>query len=157
MNIQPLDNTFRTTVDAYIRCLWGGPMCVSLGNMYDTGALPGFVAVDGGALLGAALYRMEGGGCEVAVLFSLVQRVGAGTALLDAVIAEARRQKASRVWLITTNDNTQAIRFYQKYGFALKAAHIGSFEATRRLKAGIPERGIDGIPIEHEFEFEILL
>lgn len=55
------------------------------------------------------------------------------------------------------NDNTHAIRFCQKYGFPLKAVHIGAIEEVRRLKSGVPKLGNDGIPIEHEFEFEILL
>lgn len=157
MNILRLDESFRNSVDAYIRHLWSGPKSVALGELYDTSILPGFVVVDDGALLGAALYRLYNEECEVSVLFSLIQKEGVGTKLLDAVIDTARQEKARRVWLVTTNDNTQAIRFYQKYGFSLKAVHIGSFEVTRKLKDKIPEVGIDNIRIEHEFEFEILL
>ena len=60
--------------------------------------------------------------------------------------------------LITTNDNTSALRFYQKYGFSLKAVHIGAADEARRLlKPALPRTGEDRIPIHHEFEFEILL
>ena len=158
MNILSLDSTnYRETVNAYIRYLWSGPMVVTLDNLYDTSGLPGFVAEEDGALLGAVLYRPHGDECEVSVLFSLVQGVGAGTKLLDAIIDYARKNGLRRVWLVTTNDNTQAIRFYQKYGFKLKAVHIGAFEEVRKLKKPIPPLGNDNIPIEHEFEFEIFL
>ena len=40
---------------------------------------------------------------------------------------------------------------------ALKAVHIGAVSAMRELKGELPQRGEDGIPIEHEFEFEIVL
>lgn len=156
MNIQKLDATYRDNVNAYIRYLWGGPQIITRGNLYDTSDLPGFVAEGDRALLGAVLYRMEKDECEVSALFSLVQGIGVGTRLLDAVVEAAKAQHARRLWLITTNDDTQAIRFYQKYGFSLKAVHIGAFEVTRRLKKELPARGNDGIPIEHEFEFEIL-
>lgn len=156
MHIQKLDDTYRSSVNAYIRYLWGGPQIVTRGNLYDTSALPGFVAEGDGALLGAVLYRMEDGECEVSALFSLVQGIGAGTRLLDAVVEAAKAQHARRLWLVTTNDDTQAIRFYQKYGFSLKAVHIGALEVTRRLKKELPAHGNDGIPIQHEFEFELL-
>jgi GNAT superfamily N-acetyltransferase len=157
MNIQKLDETYRDRVNAYIKYLWGGPGIVTRGNLYDSSNLPGFTATEGGELLGAILYRPDGDELEVAVLFSLVQGRGVGTALLDVVAGFARVAHMRRVWLVTTNDNTHAIRFYQKYGFTLKAVHIGSMETTRKLKSSLPLRGIDGIPLEHEFEFEFLL
>ena len=157
MEIQMLDEKFRGAVDGYVRCLWGGPMCVTMGKLYDMSGLPGFVAAEEGALLGALLYRVTGGEMEVSALFSLVEGQGAGRKLLDAAAQEAKRLGLKRLWLITTNDNTRAIRFYQRYGFRLKAVHIGAVNEARRLKPSIPLVGDDGIPIEHEFEFEIHL
>ena len=132
-------------------------MVVTLGKLYDTSDLPGFVAQGDGALLGAILYRIHGDQCEIPALFSLVQGIGAGTKLLDAVICTAKEKGIRRVWLITTNDDTRAIRFYQKYGFELKAVHVDAFEKTRELKNELPSLGNDGIPIKHEFEFEMFL
>jgi ribosomal protein S18 acetylase RimI-like enzyme len=157
MEIQMLDEKLRGAVDGYVRCLWGGPMCVTMGTLYDMSGLPGFAVVEEGALLGALLYRVAGGEMEVSALFSLVEGQGAGRKLLDAAAEEARKRGLRRLWLITTNDNTRAIRFYQRYGFHLKAVHIGAVNEARKLKPTIPQTGDDGIPIEHEFEFEILL
>lgn len=157
MNIVSLTDQNRKEVDAYIREEWGGPMMVSLGNLYDTSALPGFVAMEEGEAMGAILYRIEDRSCEIAALYSLCENRGIGTALINQVVEAARQKHCQRVWLVTTNDNTHAIRFYQRFGFALKAVHIGSLEVVRRLKKGVPEKGIDGIPLEHEFEFELFL
>lgn len=158
MNIHRLENTdYRDSIAAYLRYFWGGPMVVTLGNLYDTSDLPGFVAEGDGALLGAVLYRLRHDECEISALFSLVQGIGVGTKMLNAVIDTAKKSNVRRIWLITTNDDTQAIRFYQRYGFKLKAVHIGAFETTRRLKNELPSLGNDNIPIEHEFEFELLL
>ncbi len=77
--------------------------------------------------------------------------------MLDAAASEAKRRNLSRLWLVTSNDNTRAIRFYQRYGFQLKAVHIGAINEARKLKPSIPLIGDDGIPIEHEFEFQIIL
>ena len=157
MEILALDARYRDAVNGYVRCLWGGPLCVTLGALYDTARLHGYVAVEEGALLGAALYREAGGAMELSALFSLVEGQGAGRRLLDAVAEEARGRGFARLWLVTTNDNTPAIRFYQRSGFRLKAAHIGAVNEARKLKPSIPLTGIDGIPIEHELEFEIAL
>ena len=82
---------------------------------------------------------------------------GVGTALIEAVKKEARRQGCRRLWLITTNDNLNALRFYQKRGFALVAVHRNAIEISRRLKPEIPLTGHDGIPLRDEIELETLL
>ena len=157
MEIVSLSGKNRAPVDRYVREEWGGPMIVTLGKPYDAGLLPGYAAVEGGQLVGAVLYRICGGECEITVLYALVENHGVGSALLRQVLKCAVERGCRRVWLVTTNDNTHAIRFYQRFGFALKAVHIDSMKITRTLKPGLPERGIDGIPLAHEFEFEILL
>ena len=157
MNIVFLNDTNRAEADRYIKDEWGGPMIATLGNLYDSSILPGYAALEEGRTIGAILYRISDGECEIAALYSLLQNRGVGTALIRRVTETAREHRCRRIWLITTNDNTHAIRFYQKFGFALRAVHIGSFEVTRRLKGELPATGNDSIPIEHEFEFEILL
>jgi hypothetical protein len=59
------------------------------------------------------------------------------------------------LWLVTTNDNTHALRFYHRLGFRLAALHPGAVEAARRLKPEIPLLGLDEIPIRDELELEI--
>ncbi|MGI6669783.1 MAG: GNAT family N-acetyltransferase [Acetivibrionales bacterium] len=90
-------------------------------------------------------------------LNSFEENRGIGTALIKGVIDVARKNDCKRVWLITTNDNIEAIRFYQKKGFELKAVHINAIELSRKLKPSLPLIGMHGIPIKHEFEFEIML
>ena len=102
-------------------------------------------------------YRIEGDECEIVTLNSLQERRGIGTALINAVIDVAKANSCRRLWLITTNDNTRAIRFYQRFGFSLRAVHINAMDEARKLKPSIPLVGNDDIPIQHEFEFEIML
>jgi ribosomal protein S18 acetylase RimI-like enzyme len=79
-----------------------------------------------------------------------------GTALINAVIEAARRQGCTRVWLITTNDNLHALRFYQKRDFVLVAVHANAVARARQIKPEIPLIGRDGIPIRDEIELELL-
>ena len=148
---------FREKVNEHIKKEWGLPI-VSRGNIIDVLNLPGFIAVINDELIGAILYQIKNDECEIAALFSLKENVGAGSRLINAVIKTAEEQMCKRIWLITTNDNTPAIRFYQKRGFSLKAIHVNAFKVTQKIKGegdGVI-LGIDDIPILHEVEFEIL-
>jgi ribosomal protein S18 acetylase RimI-like enzyme len=89
-------------------------------------------------------------------LNSLAEGRGVGRALLDAVREEARRQNCERLWLVTTNDNTRALRLYQRWGLRLTALRPGAVdESRRRLKPEISQTGSDGIPIRDELELEL--
>jgi nucleoside-diphosphate-sugar epimerase len=54
--------------------------------------------------------------CEILTLHAGEQWHGAGTALIEAVGQLARRHGCGRLWVITTNDNVDALRFYQRRG-----------------------------------------
>ena len=47
-------------------------------------------------------------GVEIVTVEALVDGRGIGTALMDAVLAEATARQAPRLWLVTTNDNVRA-------------------------------------------------
>lgn len=132
-----------------------GPPIVSRGVLYDGTELPGLVAELDGAPVGLLLYDISDGELHVVYLASTVERVGAGTSLLDAAIALGHDQGCRRAWLVTTNDNVTAFRFYQRRGWELVAVHLDSLEESRRLKPTIPLVGHEGIPIRHEIEFEV--
>ena len=66
----------------------------------------------------------------------------------------ARANGVRRLWLVTSNDNTPAIRFYQRQGWDLAELHRDALAASRALKPEIPLRGRDGIEMRHELVFE---
>ncbi|MGH6873084.1 MAG: GNAT family N-acetyltransferase [Rhizomicrobium sp.] len=119
--------------------------------------LPGFVAMNGDALMGALTFAQVEDEIEVVTLDSLRENAGIGTALLDAAVALARAERAFRLCLVTTNDNFRAPRFYQRRGWAMSGFYRDSVMSARRIKPQIPTTGTDGIPILHEIEFEFRL
>jgi len=136
---------------------WGATEIVTRGRIHDTAKLPGFIAVLRGEPVGLVTYQIDGDQCEMVSLDSLMEGIGVGTALVGSAAAEAREQGCRRLWLITTNDNLDAIHFYQKRGFHLVAVHRDALEETRRLKPQLPLTGIDGIPLRDEIEMELNL
>ena len=113
---------------------------------------PALVAGDADGLL---TYAIRGTDCEVMTLHTDRRRSGVGTALLAEVKEIARAAGCTRLWLITTNDNVDALRFYQRRGFRFAALHGGAVDESRaRLKPEIPKVGDYGIPLRDELELE---
>ncbi|MCH7786707.1 MAG: hypothetical protein IIC22_04260 [Chloroflexi bacterium] len=62
-----------------------------------------------------------------------------------------------QLWVITTNDNLNALRFYQMWGMTIAALRPNALEESRKLKPEIPMTGIDNIPLHDEIELELAL
>lgn len=151
--IIPIDKQYRDEVNKIIEAEWAGPIVISKGVSHDTRGYNGFISITDDKLTGYVLYRLEDKKCEIVVLQSLIENQGIGSSLIRAVIEVAKANRCSEVWLITTNDNIHAIRYYQKFGFELRAVHINAIDVSRKLKPSIPLLGNEQIPIKHEFEF----
>jgi GNAT superfamily N-acetyltransferase len=116
---------------------------------------PALLAEDGTELLGVLTYAIRGADCEVMTLHTDRQWGGVGTGLLAEAKRTARAAGCTRLWLITTNDNVDALRFYQRRGFRLAALRPCAVDDSRaRLKPEIPEVGAHGIAVRDELELE---
>jgi ribosomal protein S18 acetylase RimI-like enzyme len=140
------------TEDALIK-VWGATTVARKGALVDASDLPGFVAVVDGDRIGLVTYALRDDEIEVVTLQADRQGVGVGRALMDGVLAQAREKGAAKIWLVTTNDNARAIRFYELWGMDLVGSDAEALAASRRVKPEIPLTGHDGIPISYELEF----
>jgi ribosomal protein S18 acetylase RimI-like enzyme len=136
---------------------WGSTTVVTRGRAVDASELPALLAVQGDEIVGLATYELSGAECELVSLDALRGEQGIGSALLAGAAEEAGRRGCRRLWLITTNDNLTAIRFYQRRGMRLVAVYPGAVDDARRMKPTIPLIGEHGIPIRDELEFELEL
>lgn len=154
--IQPFSDDLRDWARELLTEHWGSVEVVAKGRPHRADELPGFVALVDSHPVGLLTYRIEANGCEIVTLNSLRERQGIGSALVKAVQEAALSAGVNRLWLITTNDNLEALRFYQKMGFVVAACHVGAVENSRRLKPSIPLIGKHGIPIRDEIELQLL-
>ena len=136
---------------------WGSDFVVAHGTMYHPENVNGFVVENDNEWIGLVTFIIAKDECEVTSLDSLREGQGVGTKLIHAVVDKARNQTCKRVFLITTNDNLHALRFYQKRGFELVAVYRGAVNESRKIKPSIPLTGNDGIPIRDEIELEMKL
>jgi pimeloyl-ACP methyl ester carboxylesterase/N-acetylglutamate synthase-like GNAT family acetyltransferase len=128
------------------------------GELVDARQHPALVAEAGGVIVGVATLFRHHDTLEVLTIHAIEPGLGVGTALLDAAAARGRALGCRRLWLVTTNDNTDAIRFYQRRGMRLVALRTGAVdEARATLKPAIPETGDHGIPLRDELVLELAL
>jgi ribosomal protein S18 acetylase RimI-like enzyme len=132
----------------------GGRVQVRLGEVVDVLALPGFGAWLDDHLVGVATYDPDpdGGRAELAAIAVLRNRRlgGIGGALIEAVADAVTAAGGAELWLVTTNDNVDALRLYQRRGFRLSRLEPGGVERARELKPAIPLIGSYGIPMRDE-------
>jgi len=154
--IRPVNSDDADWIAQFITERWGAEFIAAHYEVYHCRDLPGFVATDGEKKVGLQTYKIVAGDCEVVSLDSLRPCMGIGTGMIDAVKAAAAESGCRRLWLVTTNDNMNALRFYQKRGFVLVKINRNAIEFARKLKP-VPLIGAEGIPLRDEIELEMIL
>lgn len=154
LEIKPIGDEHRDWLRSRVQEIWNGRFVVSRGVQHEPANLPGFLAVKDGVPIGVATYQLCDGECELITIDSFSQWQGVGTALIEAVEEEARKQGCSRMWMITTNDNIDGLRFYQRRGYVISSVHVNAIDESRKLKPSIPLVGQYGIDIRDEIELE---
>jgi len=157
ITVRPLGSADHRELAALAREHWGAEQVVSRGRVHEVCALDGFVARTPHDGIGFAIYRRDGREAELVLLHAVPAGCGIGTALVEALIAHLATAGVARLWLITTNDNLDALRFYQRRGFALVTVHRQALDRSRALKPSIPLTGLFGIPLRDELELERML
>lgn len=152
-NIQTTDKEWLTQVFTEA---WGS-MEIIASQKFNALELPGFIAEIDNSPSGVLTYYFTAQECEIVTLNSLIMNKGIGTKLVQVVIDYAKTQKCSRVFVLTTNDNIEALRFYQKRRFRIIKIHPNAVEKMRKLKPQIPLIGNYGIPIKDAIELELIV
>lgn len=147
-------------VRAFTKKFWGAEFFLIHRVLYYPHELPGWIAeTEMGEKIGLGAWFIKKDACELVMLAvdPPLQHQGIGTRLLNMVIAEATNADCRRLWLVTTNDQLSALRFYQRRDFRLVSLERGAMDKERAVKRTIPEVGEFGIPVHDELELEKIL
>ncbi|MCY4062528.1 MAG: GNAT family N-acetyltransferase [Chloroflexi bacterium] len=168
--IRPLERADREWVAHFLDERWGTTQIVSRGKAVYGHLLPGFMAERGAGAeaeeqedeakaenIGLITVHIGERDCEITTLDSLDESMGVGSALVEAVEEWAREVGIKRLWLVTTNDNLEALKFWQKRGYELVSVHRNAIADARRIKPQIPITGLNGITIRDEIELEKII
>ena len=158
MEIISLTDEYKEKVERIVVKSWGGIKIAVHRELFDLRDLPCLIALsEEQEILGYCYYRFSNNECEIMAIESIVQNIGIGSALINAVTKIADDENCKRVYLQTTNDNCHAFRFYQRRGFTICAVRLNELDYSRKLIPAIPLIGDDDIPALHEIEFEVVL
>lgn len=152
MRVREVRDGDRPTVEWLIRQLWGARELVVHDGAFYPAMLPGFIAERAGCIAGLVTYDVRGDILEIVTLNALDRYHGIGTLLVEATRGEAKRRGCREVVLTTTNDNVDALRFYQRRGFRLSAVRPGAVNRSRLRKPQIPRTGNYYIPLRDEID-----
>ena len=157
MRVRQCEPVDRSATESFL-ARWNSLRVARLGVLQQPLEHPALIAEEDGRLVGVLSYVVDGASCEVLTLHADVRGRGVGTALIGEVKRVATRAGCTRLWVVTTNDNIDALRFYQRRGFRLAALRRGAVDDSRtRLKPEIAEIGYHGIPLRDELELELSL
>jgi ribosomal protein S18 acetylase RimI-like enzyme len=140
-----------------VRCWNAETVVAHEEEMYPT-QHSGFVALRDGEITGHVTYRGDGQRCEITTIYAFPRQGGVGSMLMETVLEAAREEGFRVVWLTTTNDNLDAIRFYQRRGFRIVGVRPGAVDRAREtMKPEIPEVGMYGIRMRDELDLDLRL
>ncbi len=150
INVRPGDAGDADRVIEALVNSWGSTTVIAHGATYDAATLPTLVAEHAGELVGMLTYQVDGDALEVVTIDAIDRHRGVGTALLAAAADEARARGCRRLWLVTSNDNLDGLRFYQRRGLRIVGVTPGGVDRSRDRKPAIPEVGDYNIEIHDE-------
>jgi hypothetical protein len=123
--------------------LWGSEIVAVHGSALRPAELPGFIAERSRRVVGLLTYQVLGDDLEIVTLNAIQRR------------DSARRFGCQQIRLTTTNDNVDALRFYQRRGFRLAELRPGAVDRARQRKPEIPRVGDYGIPLRDEIDLTL--
>jgi len=152
IRVRPIDDGDRPMLAWLVAELWGSEIVAVHGTSLRPAELGGFIAERSRRVAGLLTYQLVGNMLEIVTLNAIDRRAGIGTMLIEAAVGKARRFGCREIRLTTTNDNIDALRFYQRRGFRLAELRPGAVDQSRERKPLIPRVGDYGIPLHDEID-----
>ncbi len=150
------ENNRQQVID-FFRMHWGSSQMIISSGTYDCAMLDGYVYVEDASILGLITYVLHEDSLEVISLDSIQEGQGIGSRLMEKVEQFAKLQGIRQIELITTNDNLQALKFYQKRGYRITDVMPNAVVEARKVKPTIPLIGNEGIPLLDELKLKKII
>ena len=134
--------------------LWNSVEVVSQHKIYYTDKLSGILAIYQDTRAGLLLYSIDQPTLNIISLNTLYENIGIGSKLIERIEKIGIKKRLKKVRITTTNDNIDALRFYQAKGFQIINVNVDIMKKYRKLKPGLPKLGFYNIEIRDEFVLE---
>ncbi|MBT2646205.1 GNAT family N-acetyltransferase [Bacillus sp. ISL-34] len=134
---------------------WETTQVVFSRGLFHYAELEGFGVMDENEkITGLGTYKLSDHVCQIISLNSEHENQGVGSSLLYVMENIAKEKNCHTIKAITTNDNLQALKFFQKRGYVISEIVKNAVEESRKIKPEIPFYSFDGIPIRDEIILE---
>lgn len=151
-SIEPLADI--ETLRTLLRRRWGETLMM-FGRTWQLGEYSALVAYNAAREpIGLATYAFQKSAMLGLTLDNFSSVPGVGGKLLTALSEIGRKEGAKTLRVLTTNDNTPALRYFQMRGYRIVAFYPGAIAVYRTVTPTLPETGVDGIPIRDAIELE---
>lgn len=157
-NIRSTTPTDKYWINELIIKEWGSDFIVTAQNKrYMPKDLPGLIAVENNEKVGLLTYVIENSECRIITINSFKQNKGVGSLLLDSLKKLIKEMNLKKIIVETTNDNLNALKFYQKRGFQITTLYPNAMDQVRKIKPQTPLLGKQGIPLRDIIKLELKL
>ncbi len=160
INIRAVKQEDATWIKSFMNEYWGGePLVIRGGKKYypSSLSLDGLIAENTQGVVGFLFYEIQDRACEIIVFEVLDKFQGIGTQMLDQLKEIVKIKECDRIHLMTTNDNLDALRFYQRRRFTITEIRVNAVAQARAIKPTIGLVGEYGIPLRDEIDLELLV
>lgn len=154
VNVKQLD---KDKLNLFFQKHWGSSLMVISSGVFNCEDLPGYACISEDQIIGLVTYVDKNEEREIISLDSIIENKGIGSNLMELVESEARQHNIPKIKLITSNDNINALKFYQKRGYRMVQIFPNAIDKAREIKTQIPLIGFHGIPLKDEILLEKVL
>lgn len=132
---------------------WGNTSMVYNRELYNLESLDYIEEYHDSSFGGIITFFEKDHSIHIVSLDTVMSNQGIGTSLLNSLTELAVKRHKSAIYVETTNDNCDAIRFYQTHDFDIYDLQLNEVAIQRKLKPSIPLIGCYNIPIKHIIKF----
>ena len=115
-----------------------------------------YIALLNGEKFGLVISCYDEALCEIMNLTVSGTHPQVGKQLILSAVEDAEKHNSERMIEVTTNNNTNALRFYQNMGLPLQELRMDIVKESRKMKPQISMVGNCYIPIQDEIELEMV-
>lgn len=155
--IEQINSENKDKVISFFKEHWGSSEMIISSGIYKCENLDGFIYEEKHQIVGLITYVIKYDEIEIISLDSILEGKDIGTVLIEKVENVAKQKQINIVSLVTTNDNLNALRFYQKRGYRITSIIPDAVNEARKIKPSIPLIGNDGIPLNDELELKKII
>lgn len=154
MQIFKARDSDKNQLEKFLKKNWGDCEMVISSGRYNYKNLQAYIYKDVGCVVGLITFIQRATNLEIISVDSTIKSKGIGTALINHLEKTSRDLSVKKISVITTNDNLEALRFYQKNGYRIVEVFPNAVKEARKIKPSIPLFAANGIPILDELRLE---